>query len=105
MLKGDQLLQKPLYERIDEVLKKKQEELVKMQQEKLMASDATYQPKLTQKSIMIAEQKLTQKSVIERLMEDAAQKLHKKIAHVGVEQRISEECTFNPEINPTMRDV
>lgn len=38
-------------------------------------------------------------------MEDAAQKLHKKIAHVGVEQRISEECTFNPEINPTMRDV
>lgn len=59
VLKGDQLLQKPLYERIDEVLKKKQEELVKMQQEKMMASNATYQPKLTQKSIMIAEQKLT----------------------------------------------
>ncbi|KAM3146327.1 hypothetical protein pb186bvf_001672 [Paramecium bursaria] len=103
VLKGDNLLTKPLYERIDEVLKKKQEELTRKQQEAFQQGDHTFQPKISQKSVQIADQKMNHKSVIDRLMDDAVQKIQKKF---NVDQdKKQEECTFNPQINPTMDEA
>ncbi|CAD8134977.1 unnamed protein product [Paramecium octaurelia] len=104
VLKGEKQFTKPLYERIDEVMKKKQEELLQKQQELQQQSDVTYQPKISQRSALIAEQKQTSKSVVERLMEDAAMKLQKKMNQKNEIQE-KDECTFNPQINPTTKPV
>jgi hypothetical protein len=80
---------------------------MKIEQEKL--EDRTFKPKISEKvfpnlipkSTQIAEAKLSSKSVIDRLMQDAIEKAKRRLAETQEHQKtVSEECTFVPAINP-----
>lgn len=107
VLRGEKAEQKPIHQRIASIQKEKQEQLVHLRTEiEINNPDLTFTPKLNENTRRIAEQKVVEADVTRRLMQDAYDKIYKKIKQAtGVNQQLSDEYTFQPNISVHNRSV
>ena len=104
-LKGERAYEEPLYKRFADIQKQKDQYLSVLRAKAVADNpDLTFHPKINQQSEEIANEVESGKGhrkVTERLMNDAYQKVFNKLQlREQANQRIEDQCTFQPEINP-----
>ncbi|EGR33333.1 hypothetical protein IMG5_056050, partial [Ichthyophthirius multifiliis] len=103
-LKGELAFTKPLYQRLQQVMQEKQENLLELQIKNQNDNQYTFKPELNQKTYQIAKEKLQGKNVVQRLLIDAIDKENRKSKIIEESQlSINKLCTFQPQINPSNR--
>eukprot|EP01017_Pseudomicrothorax_dubius_P040174 TRINITY_DN624_c0_g1_i2.p1 TRINITY_DN624_c0_g1~~TRINITY_DN624_c0_g1_i2.p1 ORF type:complete len:680 (+),score=140.73 TRINITY_DN624_c0_g1_i2:35-2074(+) len=103
-LKGDAATQPPIYERLGELAKRKQEQLfnLKMASESELAQG--FQPKINPNSRVMARTRYDDVDVTQRLLKDAEEKHYKRQKDAEqIEAEIMSSCTFKPAINPSSK--
>ncbi|EAS02389.1 hypothetical protein TTHERM_00727490 (macronuclear) [Tetrahymena thermophila SB210] len=104
-LKGNAAFTKPLYQRVDEVVKERQESRLQLQMQTQNDQQYTFKPILNPKSEVIAKDKIDGKSVVQRLLDDIQEKEQRKSKIIeNHNHSVSQMCTFQPSINPSNRD-
>ncbi|KAL4464648.1 hypothetical protein ABPG74_011209 [Tetrahymena malaccensis] len=87
----------PIYERFTEIAKKKQEIIHQLK----LKEQSTFQPQINPKSAEIAETKINNKDVAERLNQEFfEQQKRKEKLQTQVYEEVNKECKFHPQTNP-----
>ncbi|KRX08474.1 hypothetical protein PPERSA_12955 [Pseudocohnilembus persalinus] len=102
-LTGNLAFQKPLHQRVEEVINEKQEQMMSLQIKHAEDTKCPFKPEINKTSALLAEQKLENqqqpKDVVQRLMTDAIQKAAKIQQNIDMSQYLdSEKHTFHPSV-------
>jgi len=104
-LKGEKISQRPLHERLGDIMKQKQEFLQRLRMEaETTNKDMVFQPSINEHTQILADAKQQVRDVTERLMKDAADKVYKKMKQAEqYETQLTSTCTFKPNVHPISR--
>jgi len=104
-LKGDKVTQRPLHERLGDIMKQKQEFLQRLRMEaETNNKDMVFKPAINEHTQILADAKQQVRDVTERLMKDAADKVYKKMKQAEqYETQLTSTCTFKPNVHPISR--